>query len=442
MIKLNLILGLIFLVNLCSGQNFRPQELKDDLDFLVQTYESVHPNLYAYYSKNDFYNEISGVKEQIKSPMSDLDFWLLLAPIVNKLSDGHTRLPLGDNFDTKDLNKIVKKYIPITVYVLDTAIYLDKQLDKGNSETPRGSKIISINGVSSKNIIQTLIDYVPGELIDYRKYYVQSYFTRLFSIHYPANQFKIKYQREGEIKHVTLRGINSYVTNKERAKTNYEFTVINKNLGKLEYNWCRNIDRFDIFCDSIFRILNERKIDNFVIDIRKNQGGNSGLNDILFSHLYDKPFDSFQKIDVKVSKEIRDKYGYYRKNFNRDTTYTRTTDLKSIPSKLKYNGRIFVLTSIRTFSSGTDCAQLFKDYNVGTIIGQETGGLPTSYGDTYKFELPNTKLIAKSSYKYFIRPSGIDDGRGVLPDIEIKYSIDDLILEKDLEMEYVINAVE
>ena len=75
-----------------------------------------------------------------------------------------------------------------------------------------------------------------------------------------------------------------------------------------------------------------------------------------------------------------------------------------------------MLISSHTFSSAADFAATIKDYNIGILIGEETGGLATCYGDVYGFDLPNTHLAAGVSHKYFIRPSGIDDDQGVLPD--------------------------
>ena len=84
---------------------------------------------------------------------------------------------------------------------------------------------------------------------------------------------------------------------------------------------------------------------------------------------------------------------------------------------------------------------LIKDYKLGKIIGQETGGLPTCYGDHFDFELPNTKLDVRVSYKWSLRPSGIDDNRGVIPDIVLNPSIEDIISNKDIEMEYVLRLI-
>ncbi|CAH2213789.1 hypothetical protein [Tepidibacter aestuarii] len=61
-----------------------------------------------------------------------------------------------------------------------------------------------------------------------------------------------------------------------------------------------------------------------------------------------------------------------------------------------------------------------KDYKMGHLIGEETCRLATNYGDIYGFKLPNTGLSTFVSHKYFVRPNGLDTGKGVIPDYDIK----------------------
>jgi len=81
-------------------------------------------------------------------------------------------------------------------------------------------------------------------------------------------------------------------------------------------------------------------------------------------------------------------------------------------------------------------ASTIKDYKLGTLIGEETGGLATSYGDIYPFQLPNTRLHCGVSHKRFVRPSGEDDGRGVLPDHQVEINVDDIAAGNDKVMAF------
>ena len=86
----------------------------------------------------------------------------------------------------------------------------------------------------------------------------------------------------------------------------------------------------------------------------------------------------------------------------------------------RFDGRLFLLTGPDTFSSAASFAAAVKDYEIGTIIGEETGGLRQCFGDQVRFRLPNSGISFGVSYKRFYAPipKPDDDIRGVVPDID------------------------
>jgi len=60
-----------------------------------------------------------------------------------------------------------------------------------------------------------------------------------------------------------------------------------------------------------------------------------------------------------------------------------------------------------------------KDYQIATIIGEETGGLRQSYGDILNFSMPRSGIGFGVSYKCFYAPipKPGDDIQGTVPDI-------------------------
>ena len=100
-----------------------------------------------------------------------------------------------------------------------------------------------------------------------------------------------------------------------------------------------------------------------------------------------------------------------------------------------------MLVSGNTFSSATDFASSFQCYQVGKIIGTETGGLTACFGDVYSFELPNTKFDMGVSYKKFYNACGIDNKRGVIPDYIVENSFDDEQKGIDKALEFTIDLI-
>lgn len=82
-----------------------------------------------------------------------------------------------------------------------------------------------------------------------------------------------------------------------------------------------------------------------------------------------------------------------------------------------YYGKLYVLTSVRSFSAAVDFAMLVKDNRLGTLIGEAPGNLPDSYGDAAFFALPRSNIFMQISTKTFHRVDGEAAGRSVEPDI-------------------------
>ncbi len=77
-----------------------------------------------------------------------------------------------------------------------------------------------------------------------------------------------------------------------------------------------------------------------------------------------------------------------------------------------------------------------KDFGFGTLVGEETGGLANSFGDTYTFRLPNSQIEVRVSYKYFVRPSGEITKGGVMPDHPVLQTASDVAHGRDPAMEF------
>ncbi len=447
--KLIYIIAILISIKSFSQEKISPVDLRKDIEYLIDKYEKIHPNLYAYTDQKYFNNKIENLKREISDSLTSLEFWIILTPIINELRHGHTSISPNYN----DVNLYSEKlslngflFLPFSVFITDSVIYIREIYGNEKGKINPGSIIKSINGLSSSEILTKLIGYKSGERFEYRMSYVQRTFLWDYSIFYPSKDYKIEYIENGILKTTKLKGISEKETELYSNKVfpelpDYRLKIIDQNTGILEYNSCNNLDEFKVFLDSTFCVIKKLKIENLIIDIRKNGGGNSDLNDLLLTYLYDKPFKSYSLHEVKVTEDIRGLNDYFTQ-FKNDTTITIDSYKENKPvNNLLFNGNVYLLISIYTFSSGSHCAMLFRDYNIGTIIGQETGGIPSCYGDTYSFILPCSGLNATVSYKHSIRPSGENNGKGVLPNVIIKPSIDDLLNDRDLEMDYVMKQI-
>ena len=283
------ILGLIITYSSFSQKKIAKDHLISDLDFLADKYEKIHPNLYAYTSKDIFENKLQNLKNEFNDSITSVDFWFKLAPIVNDLKHGHTRIEtnqdeIGIMFE--DFIKKGYKFLPFSIYVIDSIIYIQDIYTNVNGLKP-GDIIFSINGNKSQDIISKLIGYKSGERYEYRLSYVERTFIWDFSFQFPSTSFEIEYLSNGQLKKIELLGITYEDTDKYSSEvfgalSDYTFDLIEDSIGIINYNACRKKEKFKRFLDSTFTTIQQKNIDYLIIDLRKNGGGNSDLNTFLF----------------------------------------------------------------------------------------------------------------------------------------------------------------
>ncbi len=138
----------------------QPDKLKEDLDFLFKTIEEVHPNMYAYTSKEEFELLREQLYKSITDPMNRIEFYKLTAPVVASLKSGHTFIfpPV------KEFSEYVKTGGKVLLLSLnwdgEKAILVNNY---GPTNLPIGGTILSINGENAAEVINRLARYFPAE---------------------------------------------------------------------------------------------------------------------------------------------------------------------------------------------------------------------------------------------------------------------------------------
>jgi C-terminal processing protease CtpA/Prc len=174
----------------------------------------------------------------------------------------------------------------------------------------------------------------------------------------------------------------------------------------------------------MFTELKNKEINNLIIDLRGNGGGNSGLGDELFQYISPVPFRQFGKTIIRYSEPLRRKFPSWDLP-PRDTIqiYSGTDTIALRDNPLRFAGegkKVYVLTSPITFSSATDFTWAFQYFDMGTILGEETGGYIVCFGDVASFQLPHSRMNLGVSWKEFYGYGATEaDRRPVQPDIAV-----------------------
>ncbi|MFC2098148.1 S41 family peptidase [Bacteroidota bacterium] len=412
-----------------QNQRFTPEQIREDIDFMFTKMEEVHPNLYYFMPEESVQNEKEKLLADITAPIDRIELCKAFKPLVSRLNDGHTSL----RWPQQEIMRYVQmggKFFPAAVYIDDNQLFVKASQDDILAPDAR---ILEINNIPVVDIIKEMRKYISGEKTMYKDtriaYRFSTYYWFLFQ---KGSRFKVRFQSGNEEpQSVNLKGLNAYEvdqlsTGSSTKKQNFEYRQLDERTSLIEFRSFSGREKFKEFLENSFKQIKETEIRNLIIDIRENGGGNSSLGDDLFNYITSKPYTQVDAMLVKLSDDVlNDGWGNW---LNKDTlehyrgkVFTSPAYLKDPGSnKLRFKGDVYLLTGPRSFSSANMFASTFKCYEIGTIVGEETGGLTVSYGDVRNYLLPNTQIHFGCSFKQFYEACGKQDWKGVLPDYEVK----------------------
>jgi hypothetical protein len=93
-------------------------------------------------------------------------------------------------------------------------------------------------------------------------------------------------------------------------------------------------------------------------------------------------------------------------------------------------GKFYVLIGPSTFSSAVDNAIELQRSLGAVLVGEPSGGKPSSYGEVKQVELPNSKLVVRYTSKWFGSHSDSQPGN-LIPAIVAPRTLADLVAERD-----------
>jgi hypothetical protein len=476
MIKTTILLFVILLsLNLGTfGQQKKQEQLFDqadlveDYNFLLETLEETHPNLYAYIPKDEFIQKTNEFRASINKSMSKADFYKILLKTIALIKQGHTMV-FGDG-GYREFLKSGGVAFPFKIVYDDNHIYVDENYSV-NSEFAKGTEIIAVNRIPSNRIIDEFTPYLrvrPNGYIGGTISYNWPGF--LWLIYGFKDAFSISYilPNGNEIRTKTIDGVNLEQIKKKTmsgSTKDYEFDLVPaRKTALLTLNTFHlDFDSYDSLLVHVFTEIQRNEIENLIIDVRANKGGNGNLVSTLVNYLTDKPYITTAGSQVKTSEATKLCYTTHPVLVNAieqaikaegdKPEFLKLVDcfleaepgtLTSFPKEintpeynpLRFYGQLYVLTSKDTYSAGTLFSAIIKDNDLGTIVGEETSDNPTMYACIMLFELPNTKINIQNSAQYSLRPGGFDDQRGVLPDFKVKPTYRDYMNGYDKVLNY------
>jgi len=432
-----------------------PDKLKEDLDFLFKTIEEVHPNMYAYTSREEFEPISRELYDKATESLRVHEFYKEIARAITYLQFGHCLVVPPELHGKFTKSRI----LPVKLrWDGECAVVVQDFSEAGVT----GSKLLEVDGRKIEDLVAEYKMYVPCEgNIGNTSYATRAIGYFLWLEHGEKDCYELVIQKENgrkfkyQVKTVKYRTIEESESAEEHSNLKEKFTyryIEDSNVGVITINTFAGKLRseFGNFLKSTFRKIKEQDVSNIIIDVHENGGGDSRLGDDLLNYLTNKPYRQFEKYKCKISRQLLDPDN----NALNKIAEENPEDLeigkfvgRDIPLKkpgdnsLRYDGDIYVLIGNGTFSSGQSFAAAVKCFEIGTLVGQETGSTTIEYGDMMTLTMPNSGLMFNVPCKYFVEACGKPDGRGVIPDHEVKQKLEDTAKGIDTVLEFTLNLI-
>ena len=424
-------------------KTYSPAQLRQDIKYVRDTLTQKHPNLYWYISKHKLNKKFDSLEKAIQAPLTAVQFKYKLQCVLSSIGDGHIGLlvngakisPADKIFFYEGATYPIQK---LSYKIISGKIYVTGNRSENNAIEP-GAEILSINGQLAPQLLAQLQKAVAtdgynqtfkNETLNMPAYLAQTYCF----INGLQEKLTFTIKQNDSIKTCVLSISARRVTVPDTTKTIINTTTISgsSNPAYIKVSQFNNSE--DPFI-TFFGMVKNQGVKCLMLDLRDNTGGSYIQMVKLFAHLINKPtFFSNLTLGNKLSNEQR--------------TITKELELGCktpiMPDSNHFDGKLYVMVNGLTFSAAALLTANLQATNRGIIIGEETGGGRNGCigGVYHEAFLPNSGLLFRFGLDQFKIPNQVkQQGRGVMPDVPISYTIDDYLANNDLETEWIKNDI-
>jgi len=387
---------------------FSKEELVSDFNYLCSSMENDHPDLLAYLPESDYQENKRQVLNSIQDSMKVEKFYLLIAPFVASLKNGHMNvsIPIASRIQYVNNGGLA---FPLKVNIVDDRLFVSFDLSK-EQNVPVNAELLSINGIPSSEILKQMFGLMGSEITNEIKYsQINNYFSiLLWYMYHFENDYQLTILDNDTKKEIHLQGITQQrytemMKGNQSFQNNtnlYDFTIDSvKNFAYLKIRSFANAEKLSEFLKTSFQQLLTCHTDSLIIDVRDNGGGRSPSVDSLMNYLTNKPYKLWSKSFLKISEDVKNVYkekypDLYNEIedlsngqlYNLDNSFTEPRT-----QSILYSSKVIVYANSKSYSAASTFVSLIDCLQIGTIIGY-TGSPKIYFADFLQFKLPNTQI--------------------------------------------------
>ena len=425
--KNTLLLIMFFTVGLFANcQSISKAEFKKELQTTISFLSHVHANPFGYQTEEG----LSAIKDSILHEYQSQDSISLLkayqcySNMVSSIKCAHSGA-----YKSKALDATIHQF-PMDLKIIDDKGFVNQ--DYSTFQAYVGDQIVSINGIAWTTIL------TQGKRLhssDGNSPLTRSLFEKRVRLDIPVilgnpSSFDIKILRVEDTINLSLSADNQEIKQDKSPKFHLCITGPNKDIGVIKISNFpsdkASIAKFEKFCIKTRNKLDRKKINDVIIDIRNNGGGDR--IDLLLRNFTPKSFKlmSSSTIDTTNLSKYQGRIQFNGVSYEevmKIPSNTQQSRQVEFQGDLFLNVNLFVLVNGRTASAASHFASLVKEHELGEIAGKETGGRASGCnGNIYgSYFLPHSNIeiylpLMKNTYAV---DQELNPDHGVIPDILI-----------------------
>jgi tetratricopeptide (TPR) repeat protein len=389
---------------------------REDLRVLADYLPKRHPNLFAAVPREQFEQAVKRLDERIPS-LNPSQIFVELLRLVAQVKDGHTRIT------KRDPNGFAFRRYALRLFLYRDGLFVQEAAPEYARLV--GGRVVKIGNATTEQAIRAVRELCSADNDMQVKTWIPRWLVIPEVLHglgliENLEQARLVVEQRGEQMALDLKPVSlfeaeeKWVNARDKAAPPplwlkdpqnlywFEYLAHSKTVY-VQYNAVaeKKDETIAAFAKRLFAFVEANPVDRFVLDIRRNGGGNSLLN---------RPFI----------------HGLIRSD------------------KVNQPGKLFVIIGRSTFSAAMFFVGDLEAHTHAIFIGEATGGKPNHYGmggisGPTSFVLPHSRLVVEHSNDFMQRGVPGDNSPWKAPLLAAEITSEDYRTNRDPALEIILN---